>query len=84
MCDDLLSCVFRAWDVSLPIVVCPAMNTLMWEHPFTRRDLATLTGLPRLRVVTPAEALLACGDTGRGALASVEAIVSAVVDGVAV
>jgi phosphopantothenoylcysteine decarboxylase len=80
MCDDLLSCVFRAWDVSLPVIACPAMNTLMWEHPFTARDLASLGSLPCVRVVTPASATLACGDVGTGALAPVEDIVKAVIE----
>jgi phosphopantothenoylcysteine decarboxylase len=37
--DNCLTCVWRAWDMTRPIVLAPAMNTLMWEHPFTRRHL---------------------------------------------
>lgn len=40
--DNLLSCVFRAWDFERPVVLAPAMNTLMWESPVTRRHLAQL------------------------------------------
>jgi phosphopantothenoylcysteine decarboxylase len=39
LCDNCLTCVWRAWDLSKPVVLAPAMNTLMWEHPFTRRHL---------------------------------------------
>lgn len=39
LCDNLLSCVFRAWDFSRPVVLAPAMNTLMWESPITLRHL---------------------------------------------
>lgn len=39
LCDNCLTCVWRAWDLTRPVVLAPAMNTLMWEHPFTRRHL---------------------------------------------
>ena len=42
LCDNLLTCVYRAWDLSRPVVLAPAMNTLMWDHPATRRHLAQL------------------------------------------
>jgi len=42
LCDNCLTCVWRAWDVAKPIVLAPAMNTLMWQHPFTRRHLRAL------------------------------------------
>ena len=42
LCDNCLTCVWRAWDVARPVVLAPAMNTLMWEHPFTRRHLRSL------------------------------------------
>lgn len=42
LCDNLLTCVYRAWDFSRPVVLAPAMNTLMWEHPATVRHLAQL------------------------------------------
>jgi phosphopantothenoylcysteine decarboxylase len=37
--DNCLTCVWRAWDPERPIVLAPAMNTLMWEHPLTGRHL---------------------------------------------
>jgi phosphopantothenoylcysteine decarboxylase len=42
LCDNCLTCVWRAWDRSRPIVLAPAMNTLMWEHPLTVRHLRQL------------------------------------------
>jgi len=39
LCDNCLTCVWRAWDPAKPVVLAPAMNTLMWQHPFTRRQL---------------------------------------------
>jgi phosphopantothenoylcysteine decarboxylase len=40
--DNALTCVFRAWDFARPVVLAPAMNTLMWESPVTRRHLAQI------------------------------------------
>jgi phosphopantothenoylcysteine decarboxylase len=40
--DNALTCVFRAWDFARPVILAPAMNTLMWESPVTRRHLAGL------------------------------------------
>jgi phosphopantothenoylcysteine decarboxylase len=42
ICDNCLSCVWRAWDPARPVVVAPAMNTLMWEHPATQRHLRSV------------------------------------------
>ena len=40
--DNCLTCVWRAWDFARPVVLAPAMNTLMWESPVTRRHLAQI------------------------------------------
>jgi phosphopantothenoylcysteine decarboxylase len=39
LADNFLTCLFRAWDFSKPVVLAPAMNTLMWESPVTLRHL---------------------------------------------
>ncbi len=39
LADNCLTCVYRAWDRSRPVVLVPAMNTFMWEHPATARHL---------------------------------------------
>lgn len=40
--DNCLTCVWRAWDPERPVVLAPAMNTLMWQHPLTTRHLRQL------------------------------------------
>ncbi|CAN0523594.1 unnamed protein product [Ectocarpus sp. 12 AP-2014] len=72
MCDNLVTCVARAWDFKSKksFLVAPAMNTHMWEHPMTNRHLSALTELG-VAVVPPASKKLACGDIGVGALADV-------------
>jgi phosphopantothenoylcysteine decarboxylase len=42
LCDNCLTCIWRAWEPARPVVLAPAMNTLMWEHPATRRHLRQL------------------------------------------
>jgi phosphopantothenoylcysteine decarboxylase len=42
LADNCLTCVWRAWEPSRPVVLAPAMNTLMWEHPQTGRHLRQL------------------------------------------
>ena len=37
--DNFLTCLLRAWDFARPVILAPAMNTLMWESPVTRRHL---------------------------------------------
>jgi phosphopantothenoylcysteine decarboxylase len=37
--DNCLTCVWRAWDPERPVILAPAMNTLMWEHPLTTQHL---------------------------------------------
>jgi phosphopantothenoylcysteine decarboxylase len=40
--DNFLTCIFRAWDFSKPVILAPAMNTLMWDSPVTLRHLRQL------------------------------------------
>jgi phosphopantothenoylcysteine decarboxylase len=42
LADNCLTCVWRAWDADRPVVLAPAMNTLMWQHPLTARHLRQL------------------------------------------
>jgi phosphopantothenoylcysteine decarboxylase len=42
LADNCLTCVWRAWDPARKVVLAPAMNTLMWEHPLTARHLRRL------------------------------------------
>jgi phosphopantothenoylcysteine decarboxylase len=45
LADNCLTCVWRAWEPTRPVVLAPAMNTLMWDHPLTRRHLHDIAGL---------------------------------------
>ena len=90
LCDNLLTCVYRAWDMTKPVVVAPAMNTMMWDDEITGVQLKSLefkhnayhhgvTLLARnLFVVDPVSKRLACGDDGKGALASISDIADTV------
>jgi len=40
--DNFLTCLFRAWDFARPVILAPAMNTLMWQSPVTARHLGQL------------------------------------------
>jgi phosphopantothenoylcysteine decarboxylase len=42
LCDNCLTCVWRAWDPGRPAALAPAMNTFMWDHPATVRGLRAL------------------------------------------
>ena len=69
--DDFLTTLYLA--TTAPVVVAPAMNVNMWEHPATQENLEILRGRG-VHVVDPDEGYLACEMTGAGRLASVEAI----------
>jgi phosphopantothenoylcysteine decarboxylase len=43
--DNCLTCVWRAWDPARPVILAPAMNTLMWEHPLTAQHFRQLAAL---------------------------------------
>lgn len=80
MCDNLLTSIVRAWPPNKPLVVCPAMNTCMWENPLTAQQIKTVQTVYRnCSVVMPKEMhILACGDVGPGALASITDIVDCI------
>jgi phosphopantothenoylcysteine decarboxylase/phosphopantothenate--cysteine ligase len=66
LADDLLSTVLLA--TRAPVLLAPAMNVHMWEHPATQANLRTLLDR-RVRTVGPATGSLACGYEGAGRLA---------------
>ncbi len=71
--DDMLSTTLLALR-DKPLVICPAMNTNMFDNPATQSNLQILKDRGAV-VIEPKEAYLACGTVGRGALASVDVIV---------
>jgi len=73
--DDFLTTLCLA--TKAPVIVAPAMNVNMWEHPATQQNLEVLRGRG-VRVLDPDEGYLACGMTGAGRLTSVAAIARAV------
>jgi phosphopantothenoylcysteine decarboxylase len=82
LCDDALSSVVRAWNFHKPIILAPAMNTAMWDHPLTREQLEAIQKFSpqpeTVTVVDPTVKTLACGDVGKGALAPVDDIIAQV------
>ncbi len=73
--DNLATSVMRAWDLEKPVIVTPAMNTLMWQHPVTAEQLAILSRwYKKFFVIHPVEKELACGDFGVGAMAPIDSI----------
>ena len=73
--DDLASTLLLATDT--PVLIAPAMNVRMWEHPATQRNLATLAsdGIAR---VGPNAGGMACGEYGPGRMAEVPEIIAAI------
>ena len=94
LADNLLLSVVRAWDTTgeiegsrkKRIVLAPAMNTAMWRHPVTRKQIRTLEedwavnekhdGW--IELLMPVEKTLACGDAGNGAMREWSEIVSVI------
>ncbi|MCA1962629.1 MAG: phosphopantothenoylcysteine decarboxylase [Prosthecobacter sp.] len=72
--QDALTAIALATRARL--LIAPAMNGKMWQHPATQRNVETLKGWGA-RLIGPAEGLLACGYEGLGRLAPVEEIAHA-------
>lgn len=75
LADDMVSSTFLA--TTCPAIVCPAMNTHMYENAATQANLRTLEERG-IALVGPGVGKLACGDVARGTLAPVDEIVDAV------
>ena len=94
LCDNLLLSIVRAWDTTGEtdpfrrrkiILVATAMNTAMWKHPVTTRQIKILedwdvSKSPHgwINLLRPIEKKLACGDVGDGAMAEWTTIVSVI------
>ena len=74
--DDALSTLLLAMPPER-VLLAPAMNCQMWEHPAVQRNMQILKGWG-IRTVGPAEGELACGTTGIGRMAEPEQIVEAI------
>jgi phosphopantothenoylcysteine decarboxylase/phosphopantothenate--cysteine ligase len=64
-CDDLLSTLCVARPHTLPILIAPAMNVEMWQHPATRRNVTQLRA-DGVTILDPESGAQACGETGMG------------------
>ena len=73
--EDLASTLLLATDT--PVLMAPAMNVRMWEHPATQRNLATLKA-DGVAFVGPDAGEMACGEFGPGRMAEPEAILAAI------
>lgn len=73
--NDLATTLLLATDK--PVLVAPAMNVRMWEHPATQRNIATLKG-DGVLFVGPNEGDMACGEFGPGRMSEPLEIVSAI------
>jgi phosphopantothenoylcysteine decarboxylase/phosphopantothenate--cysteine ligase len=80
LADDFLSTMLLA--TTAPVIVAPAMNVNMWNHPATRANV-TLLRERGVLFVDPDSGYLACGMIGSGRLANVETIAQAVMDALA-
>lgn len=76
VCDNLLTLIVRLWgpvttstSVKKPIMVAPAMNTFMYTHPITSKQVSTIQlSIFGIEVLKPIEKVLACGDIGMGGM----------------
>ncbi|MGB0967931.1 MAG: bifunctional phosphopantothenoylcysteine decarboxylase/phosphopantothenate--cysteine ligase CoaBC [Halocynthiibacter sp.] len=75
LANDLASTLLMATDK--PVMIVPAMNVRMWEHPATQRNLETLKN-DGILVCGPDDGAMACGEFGPGRMAEVPEIVTAV------
>jgi len=73
--DDLLTTTLSA--STTPVLICPSMNTDMWENPLVQRNIDTLSALPRFSILIPGKGLLACGVDGAGRLPDPPQIIAA-------
>jgi len=71
ICDDILTCTIAAADS--PVIFCPAMNDKMYANPIIQEKISYLRE-KGYGFVDPVEGHLACGGTGMGHLAPLEAI----------
>jgi len=75
--DDFITSTYLA--ANAPVLIAPAMNTSMWQHPATTRNVATLKA-DGVHIIEPDSGMMACGTIGAGRLAEPTAIVETALD----
>lgn len=85
LCDDLLTNVIRAWDIDssdpkrATIIAAPSMNSMMWAHPLTAKQIRILDEeWGWFEILPPQVKTLACGDTGLGGMCDWNEIVTVI------
>lgn len=76
ICDDLLTTMVLA--TTAPVMLAPAMNPIMWEHPATEHNLSILQDKFHYSIIPPEMGEVACGDWGIGKMASVDIVVATI------
>ena len=71
--DDALTCIALALQPIAQLLIAPAMNGKMWQHPATQANVAVLSERGAI-FIGPAEGQLACGYEGLGRLWEIDAI----------
>ena len=74
LADNMVTSTALALPNHVKKLIAPAMNTKMYDHPATQANLQRLESYG-YQIIAPREAILACGDSGRGALADLEMII---------
>lgn len=77
LADDALSCIALALNPAAKLIIAPAMNGKMWQHPATQQNLSTLKSRGA-DIVGPDAGMLSCGYEGVGRLETVDEIVKRV------
>jgi len=77
LADDLLTTMCLARDC--PLIVAPAMNRQMWEHPATQRNVALLRS-DGVRILGPGDGDQACGEVGMGRMLEPESLLEQIAD----
>jgi phosphopantothenoylcysteine decarboxylase len=77
LADDLLSTVLLAFDG--PVLMAPAMNTVMWQKPAVQRNIAQLRA-DGVQLIEPGEGHLSCGMYGPGRMAEPDTIFRAIAE----
>ena len=70
--DDALTTTIASCVARKPLIIAPAMNDKMWENPATQQAVRTIGQWTNVRVLEPAEGMLACGTSGKGRMPEIE------------
>lgn len=76
ICDDLLTTMVLA--TTAKVMLAPAMNPVMWDHPATQNNLTIVQNRFRYEVIPPEMGEVSCGDWGTGKMAALDTILATV------